>query len=260
MKKASTSEKLLLALSIFCMLYYLVHGFFVGFHLAQIWLWAVLAGIFLLWFLYLSLKRQGRIKALPKWFLIIFWAVFAIGMSLFLILEAFVIGNMLHKEPEDLDCIIILGAAVHGETPSLALHTRLNVAADYLLENPETKVICSGGQGDGENISEAEAMRRRLLQKGISEERIIPEAASTSTAENFRFSLPLLSAEDKKIGIVTNNFHVFRSLLLARQTSDAFEFYGIPAPYWNSLFLHYTVREAIVTVMDFLRGNIQFDF
>lgn len=260
MTKSKITEKILLGLAVFCMLYYLVHGFFVGFHLAQIWLWAVLAVFFVIWYLYLYLRHQGKIKSLPKWFITMFWIVFSLGMSLFLVLEAFVVGNMLHKAPENLDCIIILGAAVHGETPSLALHTRLSTAADYLLENPETKVICSGGQGDGENISEAEAMHRRLLQKGISEGRMILEASSTSTAENFRFSLPLLSAEDKKIGIVTNNFHVFRSLLLAQQTSDDYEFYGIAAPYWNSLFLHYTVREAIVTVMDFLRGNLQFDF
>lgn len=65
--------------------------------------------------------------------------------------------------PVNSDYLIILGARVRGETPSLDLQYRLDVAYDYLEKSPSTKAILTGGQGKGEDITEAEAMRRYLV-------------------------------------------------------------------------------------------------
>lgn len=51
-------------------------------------------------------------------------------------------------------------------------------------ENTTAVCIVSGGKGDSENISEAEAMYRWLVDKGIDSSRIYKEDKSTSTVEN----------------------------------------------------------------------------
>jgi len=68
------------------------------------------------------------------------------------------------------DYLIVLGCQVAGEYASLPLLIRGYTAVRYLEKNPETKVIESGGQGTGENISEAEALRRLLLERIIDKE------------------------------------------------------------------------------------------
>ena len=69
---------------------------------------------------------------------------------------------------KNLDYIIVLGAHVDGTRMTLALLERARRALLYLEENPGTKAVLSGGKGDGENISEAEAMYRYLTGHGIN--------------------------------------------------------------------------------------------
>ena len=76
---------------------------------------------------------------------------------------------------KNLDYIIVLGAHVDGTRMTLALLERTRRALLYLEENPGTKAVLSGGRGDGENISEAEAMYRYLTGHGIDGSRLILE-------------------------------------------------------------------------------------
>ena len=84
---------------------------------------------------------------------------------------------------KNLDYIIVLGAHVDGTRMTLALLERARRALLYLEENPGTKAVLSGGKGDGENISEAEAMYRYLTGHGINGDRLMREEESTSTKE-----------------------------------------------------------------------------
>lgn len=125
------------------------------------------------------------------------------------------------------DYLIILGAKVNSETPSLALQYRIDAAAEYAKENENTILIASGGQGPGEDITEAEAMRRELVDKGIPESRIFLEDRSTSTYENIKFSKQFIP-EDAKLGIiVTNDYHLYRSVQIAKDAGLTVE--GLPA-------------------------------
>lgn len=127
----------------------------------------------------------------------------------------------------DADYVIILGARVKGTTPSLSLQYRIDAAAEYLKENEHTIAIASGGQGTGEDISEAEAIKTELIKHGISEARILLENQSTSTNENIQFSKRLIS-DDMKTGLlVTNDYHVFRATMIANDYGLNLE--GIPA-------------------------------
>ena len=100
--------------------------------------------------------------------------------------------------------------------PSVVLKFRLDAAYDYLTANEDTLCVVSGGQGSNEPCSEAEGMYAYLVERGIAPERILMEDQSTDTSENIAFSAALIGGTDKDVGIVTNNFHVFRGVMLAR--------------------------------------------
>lgn len=131
------------------------------------------------------------------------------------------------KAPNHADYLIILGANVKGTVPSSVLQSRIDTAAIYLRENPKTIVIASGGKGSGEDISEAEAIKKGLLKKGINPSRILLESQSTSTYENMKFSKKLLPPDAKTGVIVTNRFHLYRALMLARD--QHLQVYGLAA-------------------------------
>ena len=120
----------------------------------------------------------------------------------------------MRKQP-DVEYIIVLGAHVDGTRLTLALLERTRRALQYLEDHPETKAVLSGGQGEGELITEARAMYHYLTEHGIAPERLFLEERSVSTAENLRFSRELIGA-DHSVGVVTNNFHVYRALQIAK--------------------------------------------
>ena len=114
-------------------------------------------------------------------------------------------------------------------------------------------VVLSGGQGAGEAISEAEAMRRALWKEDRAENaRLLLEERSTNTAENFRFSKALLEERGLDTGtatiaVVTNDFHCFRAHMIARR--QGLKTIDVPAelPWWW-LTANYYLREAFAVV------------
>lgn len=182
-------------------------------------------------------------------------------LLLFFIVEGSIISGMLHKPSKNLDYIIVLGAQVNGDKLSNSLKLRLEKAKEYIEENPGTVAILSGGQGKGENLSEAEAMYRYLEKQGIEKERMIMEDTSTNTNENLRNSLAILDKlEDGKgkqasIGVVTNGFHVYRGVSIGKkQGCTGIE--GIPAKSNAFLQLNYLVREFFGVLKDKAVGNM----
>lgn len=143
--------------------------------------------------------------------------VVCIGLLVFCIVEGCVISQMHADGRGGLDYIIVLGAQVRKDGPSPVLKYRLDKAVEYLNENPDTVCIVSGGQGSNEPWSEAEGMARYLQEKGIDTARILPEDKSQTTEQNITNSKKLMK-EGASVGIVTNNFHVFRALQIAKST------------------------------------------
>ncbi|MBT2737124.1 YdcF family protein [Bacillus sp. ISL-7] len=157
------------------------------------------------------------------------------------------ISQYSHKEvPKNADYLIVLGARVKGTVPSLAFASRINTAAKYLKKNKDTLVIASGGKGPGEDISEAESIRRELVNQGINETRIILEDQSTDTYENINFSKKLIP-EGAKIGlVVTNNFHLYRAVSIARDYG--LQVQGLPAETpWIAVVKSYSREYLAIT-------------
>ncbi len=74
----------------------------------------------------------------------------------------------------------------------------------------------SGGQGPGEEIPEAVAMAKYAEEKGIFKQDIIVEDKSKTTRENLVFSHRLMKS-NSRFAIVTNSYHVYRALVLAKE-------------------------------------------
>lgn len=122
--------------------------------------------------------------------------------------------------------VIVLGCGIRGERVSVGLAKRLNKAYEYHLQNPEAVIIVSGGQGPQEDIPEALAMKRYLVSKGVSEDKIIMEDKSTSTITNFRNSYKIMyenNLSEYSVVFVTNGYHVYR----AKEYAESEGFKGI---------------------------------
>lgn len=242
------------AAAILCLLYYLGITFYSGIHTDFSWIWiagaAFLAGNGAL---FAADKKYPDL--FPEWTKCIYGIIILAGVCLFLLLFVKVLSGMKGKGRENLDYVVVLGAHVKGEIPSKALLKRLEAALDYGKKNPETKLVLSGGQGFGENITEALCMKRYLVKNGISSDRLILEEKSTDTRENLEFSDEMTGCKEKKTGILSNDFHVYRAVRLAKKLGYTFP-EGIAAQSDPFMEPHYIVREIFALIKEQLKGNI----
>lgn len=179
----------------------------------------------------------------------------ALGIILFVVVEGCIFAHYNEKGRDNLDYIIVLGAQMKPAGPSAVLKFRLDAAYEYLLANEDTVCVVSGGQGYNEPCTEAEGMYQYLVQKGISPERILMEDQSTDTSENIAYSARLIGGTQVSVGIVTNNFHVFRGVMLARHAGfeDACGISARSNVYFQPNNL---VREFFGVMKDLVCGNL----
>ena len=98
-------------------------------------------------------------------------------------------------------------------------------------------------------------MHRYLTGKGIPADRLVMEARSASTWENLKFSSELLDPAEKKVGILSNNFHIYRALRIAKKAGYR-NVSGIAAPSDPVMQLHYVVREMFAVMSGIIRRQI----
>lgn len=154
------------------------------------------------------------------------------------------------------DAVIVLGAGIKGEYVTELLAFRLQKAIEFSRRNPDAVIIVSGGQGPDEAISEALAMERYLVRRGVPPEMIIREEASTSTFENLMFSKEILDSqfEDSyRVTVITNDFHIFRAVGIAGKL-------GLTATHlhaqtnWYSIPVNYS-RECLALIKFWISGR-----
>ena len=183
------------------------------------------------------------------------------GLAVFVYLESLVVrGAHTDERAQDAQCVVILGAGVNGTEPSLMLSSRLQAALDFIADKPEVPIICSGGQGAGEDISEAECMARWLMEHGVDENRIYREDRSTSTQENFAYSEKIMADlgldGDAAFAYVTNDYHIYRAGRIAGTDHACGVAATLPrTAYYDGLQLNYYVREAFALGWLLLKGN-----
>jgi uncharacterized SAM-binding protein YcdF (DUF218 family) len=188
-------------------------------------------------------------------------AFFVAAASLFLLSFAVIEGLILSdtaRNDSDVraDFVIIPGAIVVEDRPSLVLKHRMDGAVPYLRANPGAVVIVSGAKGGGETYSEAEVMKRYLVGEGIQGDRIVKEEKAMDTVGNIAYSKEIIDGykldHTPKVMIVTNDYHMFRALLLAKH--QGLEAYGITRRIYFTVAPISYCREYFSLVKLFLTG------
>ncbi len=151
--------------------------------------------------------------------------------------------NVTYKE----EVVIVLGKGLDGDKVPPDLANRLDKAVEYHQKNPDALIVVSGGKGPDEKISEALAMEKYLIDKGIPSDIIIKEDKSTSTQENFAFSSDIISekiGDDYSAALITNNFHVYRAQKYAEMAGmnvthlgADIQWYSVPSNYMREILV-----------------------
>ena len=94
-------------------------------------------------------------------------------------------------------------------------------------------------------------MYEYLTQKGVAADRLLLEDQSTSTEENLRFSDEKYHLKDKKVGVISNNFHIYRAVKFARAAGYE-SVSGIPASADLGMQPHNILREICALIVDIL--------
>lgn len=172
-------------------------------------------------------------------------------LFLFITAAAFVFAEITaHKgnAEGDKDYLLILGCRVRGTEAEETLCMRCEKAAEYLLSHKNTVAIACGGiVHDDQYVSEAQAISEILISKSVGKERIILEDKSRTTVENFRNARKIIESmgeyNPNKIALLSSDFHLLRSSLIARKTGFVCQTVAAPSPK-KELFKNY-VREYL---------------
>lgn len=195
-------------------LYFLVYILWTGNNNSFTYFW-LLSGILLTGaaILYHIIKKRQII--IPKPLLVVFYAVIFTGCFILVVTEFIIVANGFKKPGPGADYVIVLGARVNGTKVSRNLKYRLDTALDYLKDNPGCKIVVTGGQGKGEDITEGQAMEDYLVQHGTDPGIILKEEKSENTEENLRYSMDIIKDSSAKVVVVSNNFHIYRAKKIA---------------------------------------------
>lgn len=159
-------------------------------------------------------------------------------------------------QPSASDTIIILGAKLIGQDPSLMLSLRLDEGIKLYREGYAKRIIVSGAQGKDEAISEASSMKNYLVNHGIPSEHIFVEDNSFNTMQNLANSHKIMQENNLKTAIIVSNAsHIRRSLILAQNLGISAT--GSPAPMPDNLYLttKQYVREGAAIAVLLLTGK-----
>ena len=231
-------------LALWSVIYFCVCLGYAGAWLSWIWIWPLITVFCMIRIFMIKRELEGSSRfKIPTAVRIIYRVLFSAGLAIFLFVESRVVSSMTAVPVKNDDYVIVMGAGLIGKEPTNPLRVRIEKAAEYMSENPDTILIASGGKGPHEEISEAECIRNRLVGLyGIDEDRIILEDRSTSTEENLINSMQIINDPGASVGIITNSFHEYRAMLIAEYAGYE-NAAPVPATTLLPVGIHYVVRE-----------------
>ena len=143
-------------------------------------------------------------------------------LAIFIVIETMIVSYSIKKCDDDADYVIVLGSQIRTDGPSNDYKARLDSAYEYLIDNDMSMVICTGGQGINEPISEAKGGADYLIKKGLYEDRIIIEDKSLNTLQNLENAKLLIEdrnddVSEVKVVIVSADYHLYRASYLAKR-------------------------------------------
>lgn len=215
-------------------------------------IWYAAAAVFLLLAIGHRLSLWGRMNHILRRVVLVLLVVM---LAVFIGVEGMIASQFFKPAKPDLEYVIVLGAQVRTDGPSVVLLKRLERAETYLKENRNTVCIVTGGQGSNEPMTEAQAMAVWLGNAGIDESRIIRESRAANTLQNIRYSMEFIPDKEANVGIITNSFHVFRGVAIAKK-QGLINASGVAAKSYPFYLPNNMLREFFGVVKDFVMGNL----
>jgi len=177
-------------------------------------------------------ENRGKGKYLRKWILIALPAVLLLAAAAVLIGNAVIKGQtapwiLTEEQAEEMqtDCILVLGAGVRDNgSPSHMLEDRLKKAIELYRAEISPKLLMSGDHGRV-GYNEVGVMKRYAVREGVPESNVFMDHAGFSTYESLRRAKEVFGVQ--KVLIVTQGYHLYRALYIARQLG--LEAYGVGA-------------------------------
>lgn len=165
-------------------------------------------------------------------------------LLLFIAVSVVMIASAVKTAPDAPVTVVVPGAMIRDDRPSLMLSHRLDAAIGYLEAHADAVCVVSGGQGEDETYSEAYVMQQYLLAHGVAPERIYLEDQSTNTMENMTFTREVITQNHlpEAVVIATQEFHQYRSAAYAKKAGLQPVGTATCGTPWY-LFLCYWVRE-----------------
>ncbi len=255
--KVMRIQVLWLVLAVLCLLYS-VMVYMVGSGTFSFVIWLFGAVFFGACFFVAGNRRWMKV---PSGVRGLIYSVLGAAALVFIICQIAILSHFFDKGEKDLDYVIVLGAQMRSSGPSVIYRYRLEKAKEYMLENPETICITTGGQGSNESVSEGEGGASYLTSLGVPASRILVEKESMTTPQNIANALEMIekdrgSDEGLRIGIITNGFHVFRGVHIAKGLTDA-NICGIAAYMQPQYIPNNMVRETFGIIRDFFAGGLK---
>ncbi len=270
---------ILAAGAVVCLVYFVVIVVYAGFGTATAFIWLLLGG--LMGAAAVGLKYYQKYpERVELWIPVSLVTLCASGLVILLVVQILIFGRIPSTAEPGLDYVIVLGASVKEDGISKTLKLRLDKAAEYAAENPDSILVLSGAMGEGEPVTEASAMQAYLLEQGVPEEQMLLEERSHSTLENIVYSKILIEQDreekraqwqknkpqltfsavqvaDKplRIGIITSNFHLYRAGMIADKQGIS-DVKGIASESDKVLFVHFCLRDSLAILKDRLMGNL----
>lgn len=154
----------------------------------------------------------------------------------FLLVSFLAYGYWYGRRPPraDTDAVLVLGSRVFGDRVPPLLAARIehgvNILTARLGSGAEPVLVCSGGQGADETTAEGVAMARYAIDAGAPSRLVLVEDASRNTEENLKLSLQLLRerGHGTNLVVVTNDYHVFRTAIIAHEVGIEAQVVGAP--------------------------------
>lgn len=264
-------ELIMFSLAGICFIYFIIIVAYSGISTAYCGIWLLLAAVFIVMGCFRA-RSRGRKDGMPRRLPIFVYTSFVLAMVVSIAAMSLVISGRERRTEADLDYVVIVGDRVFADGISTALRLKLDRAVQYFVENRRTILVLSGGQQEGDPVPEALAMYNYLRFRGVPEQNMVMEMDSENTRENIRFSLDIIEqdlqrrnrdvlpglrreSEDLRIGILTSDFNMYRSMRYARKDGYP-EVYGISTRTDLVLYPHECVRETCALVGDMLTGRL----
>lgn len=203
--------------------------------------------IILLLFAY---PKLGRFTAAP-WFRFVY---LFLSLSIFYLIFIMVMYtltswlNLINIRQKPLNYVVVLGSGLMGKKVTPLLASRINRGIEIYRRNPGSKLIMSGGQGPDEEIPESHAMAAYAEARGVPKADILIEDKSKTTNENLKFSHQLMKS-NTSFCLVTNSYHVYRALVLAKRLGLQCIGYGAKTKWYFTLnaFIREFIAYLVIT-------------